>query len=223
MSGRQLAAVIGLAALLPALEASALSLALGNLLLVPPAAPINETDLTLSTDVAGSDTETVTLSGQISAELDFQFVGGNVIPTGLTLTSGTVAFSDVTFSFLLGFVEVQTSGLAGTPFTTNPPGTVLGTTFPANEHALLVDQGIVDAAGSIIDFSQTPAVFDGTAPISSPGIPTSSPLAPIGARAISMATATPTGQTSSSGTRTNSQLPTSRPFPNRPVSGCLES
>ena len=140
----------------------ALTTQLNNLVLVPPSDGVNQSTLTVTTDVAGSDSDTVTLSGQISADLDFQFVDGQVVPTGLSFTGGSVGVSDANFSFLFGLVQVDTSGLAGTPFTDSPPGTVTDGEFLASEHTVLIDQGTVTAAGTTIDFAQEPSTFQGT-------------------------------------------------------------
>ena len=50
------------------------SISLDDLVLVPSANPVNEMDLSLDTDLRrGSDTKTVSLSGQMTADLDFQY------------------------------------------------------------------------------------------------------------------------------------------------------
>ncbi len=141
--------------------AHALSVTLGNLILVPPAAPVNQSTITLTTDSIGSDSDTVTLSGQISAELEFQFVNGMVVPTGLSFTGGTVNISDSNYSLAFGVVQVSATGLAGTPITLSPPGTVTGNTYPASDHNLVVNQGVVAAAGNMFDFATSPATFTG--------------------------------------------------------------
>lgn len=133
-----------------------------NLMLVSPSSGVNEMTLTLATDVAGSDSDNVTLAGNIEADLQFQFVAGNVIPTGLSFTGGDLTVSDANFSFLFGLAQINSTGIGGTPFTTSPPSPLSGNTFAAADHGVLVDRGMVDAAGTTFDFAADPTVFQGT-------------------------------------------------------------
>ena len=129
---------------------------LNNLMFLPPAAPTNEIQLTLATDVLGNDSDTTQLSGFSMADLDFQVVGTDVVPTGLTFTGGQVALSDVRFSFFFNTIQITAMGMVGSPNTPLPPGTVTNGQFDATEHEMIFDQGVLTGPGATIDLSSTP-------------------------------------------------------------------
>ncbi len=133
-----------------------------DLNLAPPGAGVNLMDTTIrfSFGPAGNeDTQAVELSGNVLAQLEIDNAQTSPVITGLTLTGGTIFFSDTDFS-LTGNVSpvpipVSTQGLGGSPNTIAPPSSVAqpGGTFDLAEHELVLTQGqvqlTVPAAGQV--------------------------------------------------------------------------
>lgn len=135
---------------------------LDSLTFLPPMRPTNVIDLVLSTDVAGSDSDSSIVSGTISALLDIQVHGTSLVPTGLTFTGGQVALSDVSFSFVFGLLQVNSQGVKGFPSTISPPGMVANGQFNAADHQLTFDQGTITGPGTSVDLSVTPLTGPGS-------------------------------------------------------------
>ncbi len=98
---------------------------LDSLTFIPATSAANTIQLTLSTDVAGSDSDMTTISGSVMGSLDFGLQGTSVVPSGLTLTDGQIALSDINFSFLFGLIQVRTMGIRGVPSTISAPSPVI--------------------------------------------------------------------------------------------------
>jgi hypothetical protein len=96
-----------------------------------------------------SDTETTTLTGIVTAQLDIDPQAGTT--TELTLTNGRANGTNMTFSRTIPFVggyTITVSDLSAAIYTINPPGAVTPATgqFAANQHQFVIDQGTISGS-----------------------------------------------------------------------------
>ena len=123
--------------------------------LIAPSAPSNELSLTL---LDGMDT--TQLSGTFQATLDIDQVTGTI--TSIDMTAGSIVTSDWNMT-VTGIGAVVGSGINATVDTPTPPGGVTGTTFNATQHQVILNTGLVTAAGNPVqDFATTPLPIPGT-------------------------------------------------------------
>jgi autotransporter-associated beta strand protein len=124
---------------------------------------VNRLPLTLSAPVVSDQTKTTTLSGDISANLDFaidsathQLNSSGI--SGITFNkqtpAGHIAFTDLQYKWTVTIIvpiTVQTvnmTGLKATAYTPVPPGSVTAVdattfSFPVTNHALEINQGSI--------------------------------------------------------------------------------
>jgi len=147
-----------------------------DLTLTPPG-DVNTMDVVLTAEAFGntlSDSDTATVTGNMIASLGIALDPATQEVAGveqLEFTGGTIRLSDVflelNFGFLIGKITASGTGIAGSPDTPVPPGTVVGDEFDTAEHQVTLDQGNFHAVGSgfvlgglfpetDIDLSETP-------------------------------------------------------------------
>jgi hypothetical protein len=143
-------------------EVWGVTVALDNLSLVAPSDPVNVLTISLDAGLFGSDVEQSVLTGSMAAQLELDVSSGDAVPVGITFTQGTVHASDAEFHFLRGTVPVSLMNIAGEPSTPIPPGEVLNGMFPAEQHAVTINQGTVEALGNVIDLSTDPVSAAGS-------------------------------------------------------------
>ncbi|MCC6126423.1 MAG: autotransporter-associated beta strand repeat-containing protein [Pirellulales bacterium] len=153
--GAILATLLGCAVMA---EAAQVTLALS-----PASGTTNRLPITLSAPVVSDQTKTTSLSGSISANLNFAIDSAThqINSSGITGISfnkqvpGQISMSDLHYSWSILFIVVQTvdiTGLKATPYTPVPPGPVTqidaaNYQFPASSHALEINQGNIVWAG----------------------------------------------------------------------------
>ena len=123
---------------------------------VPPTPEANTLDLTFTVTVMGNssgDSDSATLTGMALVDLVFEAdpVSQEITTTGLEFTGGTLSVSNLSFLVdmgLLGAIEAAGNGLSGTFDTPLPPGPVSGTTFPADRHEMIFNNGTFYVTGS---------------------------------------------------------------------------
>lgn len=150
-----------------------------DLTLVPATDQVNRVHLTLSVVALGvpnSDTESTTVTGNALADLTvgFNHATHEATVTGLEFTGGEYSFSPVQFELgypLLGSIHATAEGIGGTLDTPNPPGSVAGQTFPAEQHEAIVSRGVVHAwATGYLETRFEPMTIDlSDEPIPAPG------------------------------------------------------
>ena len=134
--------------------------------LLPPDPSTNRLTLDIDIDIGlGSDSDTTDLSGDITVATSFDLVDLVADFDELTFTGGAVSATDMDFNFALGLLQLDSSGVAGTPTTPLPPGAVSATTFDAAEQEILLDQGVIVASGLVnqtIDLAVEPTTAGGS-------------------------------------------------------------
>ncbi len=146
------------AALLTTLAASVASAELISLDLIldAPSSSANRIGTTITVSaplISDSDTQNIDLSGNILASLDLDFTSAIPEASTLTFDGGALVASDTQFNFSFGFLgsaQASLTSVMGVPDTITPPGSVTAGTFDATEHQAELNQGVVDASGSII-------------------------------------------------------------------------
>ena len=121
--------------------------------LLLPSNDVNTLELTLTVDLMGSDSDAVTLSGNVLADLtiNFQPVTLEADTVGLELTGGMLTASDASFMLyfsLFGRIQAGLRGLRGTPDTPAPPGSVTGGTFPGGDQVVIFNGGDLYVSGT---------------------------------------------------------------------------
>ncbi|HUU93039.1 MAG TPA: hypothetical protein VM238_17745, partial [Phycisphaerae bacterium] len=150
-----------------------------DLVLVPPSGGVNRFDITVVALAWGTerhDTDTTTVTGNALSVLTFDLdpTTCEASVTGLEFTGGRIYISDPSFvldyGFLLGSINASGSGISGTLDTPVPPGSVSGTTFPANEHEMTLEHGTFHASGTkVVGTLFEPMTIDlAAAPITAP-------------------------------------------------------
>jgi hypothetical protein len=124
----------------------------GTLTLVPATSSDNRLTVTISASSGGfnaSDSKTTNVTGNLNVTLDTNVETGAT--SEFTINGGSLAMTNMNFNLrALGFISVakiNTSGMAGTAYTSSPPGvaapTSSGGTFDASQHRLLINQGAI--------------------------------------------------------------------------------
>ncbi len=143
------------------------------LALDPPDDPVNVGSFILATDnfLLGQDQDKADLTGTMEATFGLSRTDTGYQIDELTFTGGVVSLDPVRFELGLG-VTATADGLKGTPFTCMDlqdgicvdlsPGPIVDGVFDASHHGLIVEEGIVNAAGTVIDYSTMPFVGLGT-------------------------------------------------------------
>ena len=126
---------------------------------IPATPQFNTLTVTLSvvtTLASSSDTESSTVSGLAPTDLTaaFNHATARATVTELWFAGGRAEFSDMSFDLSFGpfgHLFATTTGVTGTFRTPVPHAPVFGDTFPAGNHAVLLNEGIVDtyATGAI--------------------------------------------------------------------------
>jgi len=135
-----------------------------DMVLTPPTPTANR--ITLDIDIGiDSDSDTADYSGHITVATSFDMV--NLAPDfdELTFVGGTVAATDMDFNFALGLLQLTATGVAGTPTTALPPGSVTTTAFNAADHQIQFNQGMLTATGLVsqaTDLAVEPATAGGS-------------------------------------------------------------
>jgi hypothetical protein len=134
---------------------------LDHLTLDAPTGTTNRLSITLQTNI-GTDSEISNVTGRMSGLLDFSYSAGQITPTGITLTGGDIATSNVTFSFLFGLVTVRTEDVGGTPSTPNPPSLITSGMFNGSDHVVTLNRGRIIAPGQTTDLATSPIPVTGS-------------------------------------------------------------
>lgn len=133
--------------------------AIGVDLNLVPADETNRISMTLTALVSGSevsDSDTATITGNVTAELEIYFDPAThdvVDVNAIAFTGGRLYFSDVSFTLnfgLFGRIEADGTGIAATPKSPSGPGPVEEGNFNTSDHVLVVDQGLFSAYGTDI-------------------------------------------------------------------------
>jgi hypothetical protein len=138
----------------------------------------NDVEVTVTAEFSSlpwpvSDHDTSTVSGMIDATVDVQF-DDTGLPTAVTAITihdtSTLQLSDLLLRLprLFPVLRLETDSLGGQMYTIEPPGTVeQDGLFPGEEHALLLNTGVMSASGSVLDepvdfdFATAPAEISG--------------------------------------------------------------
>jgi len=129
----------------------------------------NKLQVTITASGATS-TKTTTVTGVLNTQINANPASG--ASTAFTISGGNLAMTNMSFVLKLLFItiaNINTTNMAGTVYTTVPPGaataTVNGGTFDAALHRFLINQGTITgtALGTPIslDFSSSPLVGQG--------------------------------------------------------------
>ncbi len=104
---------------------------------------------------ARSDSDTATLTGNILADLEISFNPSThevAAVHSIEFTGGRVYMSNLSFTlsygFLLGKIEAQSTGVSGFPSSPSGPGLVMGDTFSTIDHSFVFNEGSVSAYGT---------------------------------------------------------------------------
>lgn len=99
-----------------------------------------------------SDSDTTSLSGTLSADLTMDVCGPEAEITRLQFTGGSVSASDIAFRLPSAFplVRIDGTGLGGSLTTMPGAGFVSDGTFATQDHALLINQGVLDISGALV-------------------------------------------------------------------------
>jgi hypothetical protein len=123
--------------------------------------------LTVTGVLDGSDSETTTVTGNITAELDIFFDAG--IPevadvNSIRFTGGQLHFSDMSFAINFGFFGAMYTALTGVGGNLDSPygaGIVVDGEFDCTNHVLILNQGMIDVWGTgIVGETFEPMTFD---------------------------------------------------------------
>ncbi len=137
---------------------SAVELVPVDLQVLPPGGGRNVIELTIEGDVLGTkrtSSNTATVSGNMLATLGIVIEPSTYRVASvetLEFTGGRLAVSDTSFSLnwglIIGRVDIDSSGIAGTVDTPNPPGLVVDGNFNAADHELILNEGVFSAQGT---------------------------------------------------------------------------
>ena len=115
-----------------------------------------------------SDSDTTTVTGTVEADLDLYFdagMGEVADINSIQFTGGQLNFSDMSFNLLFGAMVANATGVGGRVDSPYGAGAVMGNIFDTIDHMLILDQGVIHAAGMgeemTIDLAVEPMALSG--------------------------------------------------------------